>query len=391
MRVLLYSKYFMPIPGGVQSIVLELALGLAAWSSLNPGEVPINVTVVTPTIETTPEDDALPFPLVRRPGFLGLIRLLRDADVVHLAGPAMVPLALSLILRKTLIVEHHGFQVSCPTGLLFYEPEQVPCPGYFMARQYRKCMKCQKGSDGIIKSAAKVVITKIRRSLSNRAFINIMPTDWLGTILKLKRMQTIHHGVSDGGQNTSGAPSSPVVFAYHGRLVSTKGVRVLIEAAQKLSELGRKFHLKIIGDGDEFTTLQRLGANLGSKIEFLGHVPNEKLDDALEDVGTIVMPSLGGEVFGLVAAENMLRRKLLIVSDLGPLQEVVGDTGLNFHTGDSDDLAECMQKVLDKPLLPASLGAAAQARVKRLFDRESMIQKHILVYREAISLERTRS
>jgi glycosyltransferase involved in cell wall biosynthesis len=390
MKVLLYSEYFMPIPGGVQSIVLELALGLAAWSSRNPGEVPIDVTVVTRTIETTSQDDALPFPLVRRPGFLGLIRLLRDADVVHLAGPAIVPLALCLMLRKTLIVEHHGFQVSCPTGLLFYEPEQAPCPGYFMARQYGKCVKCQKGSDGVVKSAGKVIITKIRRSFSNRAFINIMPTEWLGTILKLNRMQTIHHGISDGCQDKLGIPS-PIVFAYHGRLVSTKGVKVLIEAAQKLREQGRKFRLKIIGDGDAFATLQLMSANLGSEIDFRGHVPTEELDDALADVGTIVMPSLGGEVFGLVAAENMLRGKLLIVSDLGPLQEVVGDTGLSFRAGDSGDLAECMLKVLDQPLLPASLGAAAHARVKRLFDQESMIQKHIRVYREAISIERTRA
>jgi glycosyltransferase involved in cell wall biosynthesis len=390
MKLLLYSEFFAPIPGGVQSIVMELAAGLATWSSRHPGESSIDVTVVTRTIETTPKDHLFPFLLVRRPGFRRLLSLISDADVVHLAGPAMLPLVMSLLLRKTLVIEHHGFHSACPTGLLFYEPEQAPCPGYFMARQYGKCIKCQKSADGIIKSAGKVIVTKIRRALSNRALINIMPTEWLGTILKLKHMQTIHHGISDDSQDRSGTPS-PIVFAYHGRLVSTKGVKVLIEAAQKLGEQKRKFRLKIIGDGDEFATLRLMSANLGSEIDFRGHVPTEELDDALADVGTIVMPSLGGEVFGLVAAENMLRRKLLIVSDLGPLQEVVGDTGLSFRTGDSGDLAECMLKVLDQPLLPASLGAAAHARVKQLFDQESMIRRHIRVYREASSIERTRA
>jgi glycosyltransferase involved in cell wall biosynthesis len=390
MKILLYSEFFMPVPGGVQSIVLELAGGLAAWASRHAGESRIDVIVVTRTIETTPGDDLLPFRLVRRPGLWRLIRLLGDVDVVHLAGPAMLPLVLSRLLRKPLIIEHHGFHVACPTGLLFYEPEERPCPGYFMAREYKNCLKCQKRTDGLIKGVGKLLVTKIRRFLSDRALINIMPTEWLGTILKLQRMQTIHHGISHGAPEPRGKPN-PQVFAYHGRLVSTKGIKILIEAARKLLKRGIQFRLKVIGDGDELVPLQLISKNLGASIEFLGHVPGEKLDKALADVATVVMPSLGGEVFGLVAAENMLRGKLLIVSDIGPLQEVVGDTGLSFRAGDSSDLAECMQKVLDQPSLPASLGAAAHARAKRLFDQESMIHRHIRVYKEAISLERKRA
>src|ERR1700723_2441912 len=109
MKILLYSEFFMPVPGGVQSIVLELAGGLAAWASRHAGESPIDVVVVTRTIETTPEDSLFPFRLVRRPGLWRLIRLLGHADGVLLAGPAMLPLVLGRLLRKPLIIEHHGF------------------------------------------------------------------------------------------------------------------------------------------------------------------------------------------------------------------------------------------------------------------------------------------
>jgi glycosyltransferase involved in cell wall biosynthesis len=390
MKILLYSEYFMPIPGGVQSIVLELAAGLAGWSSQHPGETPIDVTVVTRTTETTTEDASLPFRLLRRPKFWRLVRLLRKADVVHLAGPALLPLAISLAFRKALVVEHHGFQAACPTGLLFYEPEQSACPGYFMARQYGKCMKCQEVEKSAFSSFRDILTTKIRRMLSNWASMNIMPTAWLGTVLKLKRMRTVHHGISSGAEAVS-ARSNPSTFAYHGRIVSTKGIAVLICAAKKLKARGCQFHLKIIGDGNELATLKSMSSSLSDSVEFLGHVPGEKLDEALLDVSTVVMPSLGGEVFGLVAAENMLRGKLLIVSDLGALQEVTGDTGLSFRTGDPEDLVRCMQEVLDQPSMPASLGAAGHSRVKRLFDRKTMIQKHVRVYQEAISIERTRA
>lgn len=386
MKVLLYSEYFMPIPGGTQSIVLDLAAGLAKWSSRHAEASPIEVTVVTRTIETTPEDSSLPFRLVRRPGFWRLLSLLRNTDVVHLAGPAMLPLTLSLIFRKALVVEHHGFQAACPTGLLFYEPEQAPCPGYYMARQYGKCTKCLGMSKDALESRVQLILTRVRRAFCERATMNIVPTEWLGTVLKLKRMRTVHHGISGGSESISDRPSASN-FAYHGRLVSTKGLKVLIDAAKKLRERRYRFQLKIIGGGEELASLQAMTKSLGGNVDFLGHIPDENLDKALSDVATVVMPSVGGEVFGLVAAENMLRGKLLIVSDLGALREVIGDTGLHFRTGNSDDLAGCMQRVLEEPSLPALLGLSAHARVKQMFDRDSMIRKHIRVYQEALSIE----
>ena len=78
------------------------------------------------------------------------------------------------------------------------------------------------------------------------------------------------------------------------------------------------------------------------------------------------MPSLGGEVFGLVAAENMMRGKLVIVSDIGAMREVVGETGLVFRTGDAQDLATCMKRTIDEPELASSLGYSARVRAMQI-------------------------
>ena len=158
----------------------------------------------------------------------------------------------------------------------------------------------------------------------------------------------------------------------------------MIKAADLLQKQGWDFRLKIIGDGPEFAGLKSSAAQLSSKIEFLGHVPAAELDEALSDAATIIMPSLSGEVFGLVASENMLRGKLLIVSDLGSLQEVVGDTGLVFRNGDAEDLASCMQRVLERPALSSSLGSAARARAQTVFGRDAMIEDHLRVYQGAL-------
>ena len=83
-KVLLYSTDFLPGVGGAQQAVAQLAQGLLAT-----GNQP---TVVTKTPVGTFNDHDLTYRVVRNPGFTHRWRLMGDADMVHLAGPAFVPL-----------------------------------------------------------------------------------------------------------------------------------------------------------------------------------------------------------------------------------------------------------------------------------------------------------
>ena len=382
MRVLIYSGRFFPDSGGVETIVLELARGLGRWNSSHPVLDPVEVTVVTRTRERTNQDRSQAFRLIRDPGLWQFVRLLRDAQIVHVAGPALLPLLLALFLGKPIVLEHHGFQAACPNGLLVFEPAQAVCPGHFMARRYGKCLECNRSKEGLLKSVYWLLGTHIRRVLSNRVKVNVTPTDWLATLLKLRRMTTIYHGISPTPECASA--NGTAGFAYQGRLVSAKGIGVLLDAFEQLRREGRNLRLKIIGEGPERKSLESRAAASGNAVQFLGHVPGERLNESLADVGTVVMPSLGGEVFGLVAIENMIRGKLLIVSDIGALREVVGDTGMSFPTGDSAALGACMRRVLDEPPPAASLGSAARIRAIKLFDSDGMVKNHVALYREAL-------
>ena len=383
MRLLLYSEYFPPSSGGVETIVLELARGLAERAAIPPGSQRMEVTVVTGTPGSPAEDAALPFRVIRRPRLWQLVRLIRGADLIHVAGPALAPLALGLLLRKPVVVEHHGFQVACPNGQMFYEPDQTLCPGHYMAGRYAKCLHCNAKVSGLRKTWKLLLLTPVRRWLANRARVNITPTDWLAGIVQLKRMKTIHHGIPSGPAAISSIAPAPT-FAYVGRLVTTKGVGLLLQAAEQLRREGLQFRLKIIGDGPEREALKSQAAALEGCVEFLGPVPHDRQAEALSGIGTVVMPSQSGEAFGLVAAENMLRGKLLIISDIGSLREVVGDIGLIFPAGDAAALASCMRQVLESPSLASSLGSTARDRAIQVFSLEGMIQAHLLLYGEAV-------
>jgi glycosyltransferase involved in cell wall biosynthesis len=107
-----------------------------------------------------------------------------------------------------------------------------------------------------------------------------------------------------------------------------------------------------------------------------------QLEAELARAYAVVVPSLGGEVFGLVVAENMLRGLPVIASDLGAFSEVLGDAGLTFRTGDPVALAASVARLLDDPTFGDRLGQRARLRALDLCDRSRMIEAHTRIYRE---------
>lgn len=365
--------------GGMETITMELAQRLARETETAAQES-IRVTVATPRPQAAANESHLPFAVVRKPSPLQLLKLIATADILHLAGTDMLPLLFGWLLRRRMVVEHHGFQTVCPNGQMFFEPARLPCPGHYMAGKHLHCLRCN-ASGGVILSLKRWLLTSPRRWLCSRAGANVMPTAWLGGILQLPRMVTIHHGLSAGKtlatQRSQGTPT----ILFLGRLVSTKGVHVLLKAVQQLRNLD--FRLEIIGDGPERPHLE---AEVGSRqlerhVSFRGYLPADDVEQAVAGAKAVVMPSLGGEVFGLVALENMLRKKVLIVSELGSLTEVVGDAGLVFPAGDAHALADCLRRVLQSDELAEQTAEKAVRRAGSLFTTERMIENHLLLYR----------
>ena len=366
----------------METVVLALAKGLA--KRLSPGGSPrFEITLVTETAAGEDRDSLLPFRVVRQPSSSQLRRLIRETDVVHVAGAAIAPIIWSLLAAKPVVVEHHGFQTICPTGQLFQEPQNVPCPGHFMAGNHGACMRCCRAAYSPLASFGLWLLTFVRRYLCKFVSVNIAPTAWLASLLRLPRIETVPHGLPPAPPLTQiagihGVPS--IVFV--GRLVSTKGVRLLLEAARILKEQNRSFVMQIVGSGPERVSLEALAQawQLSSQVRFQGRLPEAEVTRLLENAGAVVVPSLGGEVFGMVVAENMLRGLPIIASDLGAFAEVLGDTGQTFRTGDSADLTIQIERILDDPALSQRFAFAAHQRVSDVFTEERMIDGHARIY-----------
>src|SRR5262249_8873001 len=193
MKLLLYSHFFAPSVGGVETIVRSLAGGLAQLKTRS-GESEFELTLATHTPKGDVEDASLAFRVIRQPGPFELRKLIRSSDVIHIAGPAILPMILALLAGKPLVVEHHGFQTICPNGQLLIEPAGEPCPSHFMAGNHGQCWRCN-ASQGWLASRKLWLLTFVRRFLCARAAKNITPTKWLGDLVQLPSVTTVVHGL----------------------------------------------------------------------------------------------------------------------------------------------------------------------------------------------------
>ena len=388
MRILIYTHTFPPNVGGVETYARLLAEGLTKQAG--PKETRRTaVTVVTETPAEAGYDARFSFPVVRQPGWYRLLKLIRSASVVQLAGPSLLPMLFAFLLRRPFVIEQHGYQATCPNGLLLYEPTKEVCPGHFMAQRYKNCLRCNQKLLGWRKSLKLLLLTFPRRFLCRQATMNVAITHHVAKRLELPRSRVIYYGIPDPLTSESSAPAAlekrlrPLGFAYVGRLVSEKGLLVLVQAARRLRDQGHIFHLKLVGDGPERERLEEEVAALGLQqhVTFTGFLTGNKLEEVLIDAEAIVMPSIWEEAAGLAAIEQMFRGRLVIVSDTGGLGEVVGNAGLRFVLGDVEALANSMKQVLEKPDMVSELGQRARLRALDCFRIERMLNEYMAIYR----------
>lgn len=159
--------------------------------------------------------------------------------------------------------------------------------------------------------------------------------------------------------------SAELVFV--GRLVSDKGVELLLDALSRLAQRGRRVRLTVIGDGPEGPALREQGASLGlgTQVEFAGRLVGPALVAALSTHQVLVVPSVWEEPFGVVALEAMACGCVPLVARSGGLPDAVGAAGLVVARGDPEALAQGIEALLGDPALRDRYRAEAPSHLAR--------------------------
>jgi glycosyltransferase involved in cell wall biosynthesis len=175
-------------------------------------------------------------------------------------------------------------------------------------------------------------------------------------------------------------PARAPVVGYVGRLVSEKGVDLLVEALETLDA-----RLLVVGDGPTRPALEaRARAWPPGKARFVGAVAHEAVPGWLGQMDVLVLPSRTtarwAEQFGHVLIEAMAAGVAVVGSASGAIPEVVADAGLLFAEGDAGDLARQVRRLLDDDDLRRRLTARGAARVARQYTHDAIAAAQGAIY-----------
>ena len=152
-----------------------------------------------------------------------------------------------------------------------------------------------------------------------------------------------------------------------GQDVALAALRLLKDRPVRLEVAGRtlvpQFERRLL---DEFADVQA--------VRYLGEVGLDAAAELLRACDVLVVPSRD-EVAPMVVVEAMALGKAVVAARVGAVPEMVvdGKSGLLFDAGDAPQLAAALERLRADPALRAKLGAAGQARQRRLW---SLAQFH---------------
>lgn len=177
---------------------------------------------------------------------------------------------------------------------------------------------------------------------------------------------------------TPSAPAADVrpherpYFLFVGRLERIKGVQDVLPAFAGEGDTD----LVIVGDGDYAETLRGLAADM-PRVRFIGRVPNEQLASWYRHAVSLLVPSLCFETFGIILLEAFLQSTPVIARRLGPLPELILESGGGEVFDTRDDLVASMSRLSSDRAYRDRLAMSGRAAVDRLWSEHAVIPRYL--------------
>jgi glycosyltransferase involved in cell wall biosynthesis len=185
--------------------------------------------------------------------------------------------------------------------------------------------------------------------------------------------------------------TEPPRIAFAGRMIKSKGIDVLVEAARLLRTRGQQPVVHLYGQIDaanpEAFTRQTIAAWQAEGL-VLWHGHANDVRGIWRDAAIFVAPSLGGEGMPRTMLEAAACARPLIVTDVPGCRHFVRDgiDGLVVPPGDAAALADALARLLAAPELRVTLAQAARARVLDGFTEAAVEAAVSAAYRQHLKL-----
>lgn len=337
MKILIASYDFHPLLGGIATSSSLLAHQLAASGH--------EVRVVTTT--KGEDSQAAAYQVVRGAGPLTLWRQVAWCDVllsVHLSVRLAWPLAL---IRRPWVIAHHSWLTRVDGSIGWIER--------FKRRLLRRAT-CISVSQAVAShvDAPSVIIGP---PYDDKVFYRDPSVQQQGN------------------------------FLFVGRLVTGKGLNILLEALAELRRNGLSPGLTVVGSGPSLGPAQALARELGigDEVKFIGPRTGPELRKIYCGHRILIVPSITPETFGIVALEGIACGCVVVGSDAaGGLTDAIGPCGVQFKMGDAGQLALCLTGLLAHPEQLAAYQTNAAGHVRR-FTADRVAGQYLKVIEDAFT------
>ncbi|MEQ8994950.1 MAG: glycosyltransferase family 4 protein [Coleofasciculus sp. B1-GNL1-01] len=340
MKILLSSRLFHPSLGGSQK-----SAELLAREFINLGQ---EVKVVTQTIgsNTAADGSLFPFDVIRQPNPIQLLKLVHWCDVYFHNGISLRDAWPLLIIRKPWIIRHLSW---------------LPSVGISHS-SLRGRLKHFIIRFSVSTAVSKAIAAHLRYPST------VIPSPYLDDLFRF--IPEINR-------------DKELIFL--GRLVSDKGVGLLLEALFKLRDSGLKPKLTIIGQGSEEYKLHQKAIDLGiqEQVYFMGTKVGEELVEILNEHQIMIVPSRWNEPSGGVATEGIACGCVVVGSEGGGLKDMIGPCGLTFPNGNVNALTEILLDLLKNPDKIATYRAKA-AKHLLSYKKKTVAKAYLQVLEAAV-------
>jgi glycosyltransferase involved in cell wall biosynthesis len=178
-------------------------------------------------------------------------------------------------------------------------------------------------------------------------------------------------------------PNPELRIVSLGRLAPQKGHETTLSAMACLQEWEISARLTIAGEGSLLDDLRRHADALGvaERVTFAGAVDTDVVVELLANADVFCFPSRW-EGQGNALLEAMASGCPVVASDIPPLREVLGDTGILFTPGNHLALADSLRRVAQMTEDErAALGRKGRERVEHTFDAHGKVRELERFYR----------
>jgi glycosyltransferase involved in cell wall biosynthesis len=184
--------------------------------------------------------------------------------------------------------------------------------------------------------------------MKNKNLWMIPISDSMKEKLKFDNMlEVVYHGI-DTTQIKNFSPED--YFCWVGRVAPSKGLHIAMDVAEKLN-----LKLKIagpmtdvildFGDVSKYIEDIRNRIKKSKNFEYLGILGPKETMELIGKSKGLIFPSDGNESFSMVTAEAIISGTPAIVSNLGPLPELVKDRVNGFVCSDTKEIIEAVKNI----------------------------------------------